>query len=400
MKRIFISLLILATFLSLPISNVKASASYLSVSLSYSPTSIYPGDSFTINALVTNHKYRKEYEEDDVILSNMQVLVNFDDNSKYIVPQTEQWELPLSSMEDDYKLTFSKTFVTSEDTPPGNFFITVESYTDKDDPSTLDHETQGQPLVILEKMTSDNNESSTNSNQNQESTQNEGEDQQIRVQLHERFLKDGSSTTRIDEMNQEQLRNVERFTIEEMNKNKVEFKNNMDLSSEETVEKMNNLTEYIDLSSCGKVTIDADSISVFNSPATITMLGLEFDREPDIYKDGKLATSDQVTNVSYSYSEESKGTLTFDVVGFSTYEAREIIEDEQSTVTSDQYGSDDFNTTVLLLIIGGITMAGIVIVIIIKLRQEKKFNLKPKETDKKTEEASNMDTKEEKSIEK
>lgn len=198
--------------------------------------------------------------------------------------------------------------------------------------------------------------------------QNQGEETQLRIRLHERLLAHNSETTRIDQMNQEQLRNVENFTLHVVSKNKVTFQNALDLSAKETITKLEDLDEYIDFEKTGKVTIDTDYLDFLDSPATITMYNLPFNQTPQIYKDGKLVTTEEVSNVVYVYSQTEGGTLSFDVNSFSTFEARGVSEE----TSADQEKQTDLSHIRLLLIIGLITVQGVVVAVVVKLIEKKR----------------------------
>jgi hypothetical protein len=135
------------------------------------------------------------------------------------------------------------------------------------------------------------------------------------VILPEIFTEKNSSTTNMDSITEtEELKAVEGFTIEVANQNKVSYQEALDLRE---VEKLENLDKYVFLSEVGKVTIESEEFPELGRSASITMRNLDFKETPKILKDGEDASS-FVSNINY---EQSDGVLTFDVTGFSTYEA-------------------------------------------------------------------------------
>jgi len=183
--------------------------------------------------------------------------------------------------------------------------------------------------------------------------------------LPQEFLNEGSVTTRIDEMTIDTLISVENFTLNTVGKNKVIFTDRLNLATYEVLLKLKDLEDYVDFSTIGKVSIDTDYLSFLKAGATVTMYDLKFEEEPDIYKDGKIATKDEVTNISY---DKDTGTLSFDVDTFSTYEARE--KSEEVTPQGKKVNTK-FPLLATLAVISGVTLVGIMVVIIYKKRVKK-----------------------------
>jgi hypothetical protein len=112
--------LILLTFFKFPVQATEIPVyNRIYVSLSFNPKEIYPGESFTITATITNTTFKESYEEEDIVLTNPGVSVLFNENSKYLEPVIDKWELPVGSMEGYRTLTFTKTLKTSINTPSG-----------------------------------------------------------------------------------------------------------------------------------------------------------------------------------------------------------------------------------------------------------------------------------------
>lgn len=195
------------------------------------------------------------------------------------------------------------------------------------------------------------------------------------IDLPDIFLLRGSTTTRLDEMSSEQMELVENLTFDVIGKNKVIFLNSINLTGTETQEKMNKLIEYIYLDTIGLVSINTYQLPFLESPATVTMYGLSFSETPDIYKDGVLATSQEVDNISYN---SESGILTFNVATFSEYEARENVAEEpdadQLTIDSGEAHNKNLWIYILCFSVIFITLVSSVVVIILVRRKRKKKN--------------------------
>lgn len=195
----------------------------------------------------------------------------------------------------------------------------------------------------------------------------------LQITLPDDLIVPGSTTTRIDQFTNEQLKSIPNFTIELVGKNKVVFKNPLDFSDTVTIELLNKLTDYIDIDTLGKVGIDSQNLPFFNSPATIYMYGLPFENTPLIYKDGKLVTNEEVSNIVYIYSLSKGGTLQFDVASFSTYEAKAA---EISQLDQEYKIPGEFSTLRIVIIIFLVTIEGIVVAVIVKRIERKRQNQK------------------------
>jgi hypothetical protein len=184
------------------------------------------------------------------------------------------------------------------------------------------------------------------------------------IHLDSLFVNHESSTTRIDQMSKEELRSISHFTLEIPGSCKITFKDQMDLSSDEIIEKINKLSEFLNISIKGKISINLQALPIFESPATITMYGLPYQKTPLIYKNGKLATNEDISNVIYIVSQSEGGTLQFDVTSVSNFEIKApqdnlLMNDEQS----NNYQTNSLKRMLLLIALitlQGMTVAGIV----------------------------------------
>lgn len=198
------------------------------------------------------------------------------------------------------------------------------------------------------------------------------------VTLDNAWLGTNSSTTRIDQMSKEELKSVEGFTLEnEEAGNKVEFTSTLDLSSDSTIEQLNILSNHTDFSTPGKISINSEKLSSLNSPAKVTMTKLLFKEPPLIYKDGKLVTQEDVSNIVYIYSQSDGGTLTFDATSFSVYEARARnigkSTSNSNTSTVKQYNNSNNELFKLLFLIFLITLQGIVVAVVVKTIERRRM---------------------------
>ena len=397
MKKMLTLLFTVSLALSTLQGNVFAggmtNAEMMSVSSSFSDYQIEQGDSFTLTVTVNNATYKETYESGDPKLTNPGVDVNFSEYSSYLIPETTTWTLPLSSMENTGSQTFTKTFDTEQDIPTGTLLIAVNSWTDKSNSDTLDHETQGSHMEILTSSNPPPSEPVEPVTPQEEPEPVAQEEELPEITLPGSLIEENSSTTRIDEMTCDELNALDGFTLETLDKNKIAFSGSFELCEDKIIEKLNKLSEYIDLSLTGKVSIDTDYLDFFVSKATVTMYGLSFAETPLIYKDGKLASTSEVSNINYSKVD---GTLTFDVESFSIYEARSKDSKDSASMTAGSNPvSKDFLFILLFLIfvITGIGIGGSVIYkkkVQPKSKQDKKDTPKEKKSDSKEKERSEV----------
>jgi hypothetical protein len=100
-------------------------------------------------------------------------------------------------------------------------------------------------------------------------------------------------------------------------KNKIVFNEPIvDMCDKNTIE---NLDNYIQMDKNGEISIDSESLSYLkDKSAVVTMRNLNFEEEPDIEVDGKLATSQDIANKTW---DQDSGVLTFEAKHFTTYKA-------------------------------------------------------------------------------
>jgi hypothetical protein len=129
------------------------------------------------------------------------------------------------------------------------------------------------------------------------------------------FTTVGSATTNLTSI--ADTKNVTNLTFDVVGKSKVVFSDPVDLSSTTARDLFKQLDSYVRMMHSGIVDIDSSVLSILaNKKATISLFNLPFVDKPDLLVNGKLATSKIVSNVSYKNK-----TLTFNVTGFSKYEA-------------------------------------------------------------------------------
>jgi len=129
------------------------------------------------------------------------------------------------------------------------------------------------------------------------------------------FTTVGSATTNLTSI--ADTKNVTNLTFDVVGKSKIVFSDPVDLSSTTTKDLFKQLDSYVRMVHLGIVDIDSSVLSIIaNKKATISMFNLPFVDKPDILVNGKLATNKVVSNVIYKNK-----ILTFNVTGFSKYEA-------------------------------------------------------------------------------
>jgi len=279
MKKIILLIIfpIIFSILFLVKSDVKAVDCYgqpMYAVISYEPTSVKQGEYFTLTVEVRNCTYKTEYEDTDVKLTNPGVTIQHKNYLQYLEPSSD-WVLPLGSMENYQVLTFSKTYRLKENTPIGYFGgNSVVRWIDKNDSSTMDHLPQsGEPMKVI---AGDNNYIDSNPSQGSNSQDQESQANQLmnKIELSAKYFEEGSHTTRLHEMSEEQLGNLNGFTLEIKNRAMVEFMGQVDLSSEERIALMNELDKYINMNEPGKIFVDTSTLTFLNLPAKIYMYNL------------------------------------------------------------------------------------------------------------------------------
>ncbi len=202
------------------------------------------------------------------------------------------------------------------DLAPGNYTINIDLSTkveykllDASTGSRIVNLTSGTPSVVLTYTLAAN-----------ELPVDENLDSIKNIVFPENLTKTGTSTTNLAEIadrNPSSLNSVANFTFEDVGKNKITYKSPLDLSNFNQYSRINNLANFLDLSTVGIISFDTTFLTFFDAEATITMSGLNLvewgEGEPvaKIYRDNQEYLPE---NMSYA-----SGKLTFDVDGFSSY---------------------------------------------------------------------------------
>ena len=107
--------------------------------------------------------------------------------------------------------------------------------------------------------------------------------------------------------------------FEKSGKGRISFTNTLDFLSYRFMRFMNNFGSMVVMND-GYVSLNAAMLDdIKNYGAQITMIGLDLGNQiPDIYVDGKLATSNDINGITY---DAVAGTLTFNASHFSAYKA-------------------------------------------------------------------------------
>jgi len=184
--------------------------------------------------------------------------------------------------------------------------------------------------IYIDKVTGATSSTTTTTTSKKTTTKNETIKN---VALPSVFTAVGSTTTNL--ANITDPKNVTNLTLDVVGKSKVVFSNSVDLSTTTAKGLFKQLDSYVRMTTTGVVAIDSSALSMLtNKKATISMFNLPFVDKPDILVNGKPATNKIVSNTAYKNK-----TLTFNVTGFSKYEAvpkLEIIEPKNKFETSKQ----------------------------------------------------------------
>lgn len=130
------------------------------------------------------------------------------------------------------------------------------------------------------------------------------------------FTAKGSKTTDLSKV--ADPKKVKNFTLDIPGKNKIVFKDTLDLSGESTVEALKKLDKYVLMDKPGIIDFDSKTLKALNKKATLTMYKLKHVFEPEILIDGKRDTKKVVSKTNY---DKKVGTLSFDVSHFSVFAA-------------------------------------------------------------------------------
>ncbi len=128
---------------------------------------------------------------------------------------------------------------------------------------------------------------------------------------------------------------VKAFTIAIDDKNEIKFEEDLDLSSQNSIEKLKELDKYVDLDEPGKIVVDSVAIPALNKKAKLTMLGLaKYVAAPEILVDGRVDSKKTVGKVTFN---KNKKSAEFSVSHFTTFTAipkLELVSPSNTTLTS------------------------------------------------------------------
>ncbi len=163
----------------------------------------------------------------------------------------------------------------------------------------------------------------------------EEENPLITVKLPATFTLGGSQTTQLKELTEEELSKVSNFIIDILGNGRIEFLEDLDLSSEDTRLNLEILNEFLEITT-GRLSLNTESLEELNKEARIYFYNLDLVPTADF----SIYTDNQISSVeSISYDEESR-TLSFNVDGFSTYAigpGLTVTEQEDTSTTEDHY---------------------------------------------------------------
>jgi|GEM_PF-4578764 len=153
------------------------------------------------------------------------------------------------------------------------------------------------------------------------------------IALPAQFTKVGSNSTLLSSLTLANFAAYPNFTLDNPEKNKVQYLGTIDFSNTEESSKLALLGEYVDLEKYGRVSIDTNVLKFLNKKAKVTMSGIKLVNWPGeatalIAKDGKDEPV-EVSNVALS----ADGKLSFEVTGFSTYVLKPRVRIDESNLT-------------------------------------------------------------------
>lgn len=164
----------------------------------------------------------------------------------------------------------------------------------------------------------------------------EVEDEEVTINIPSNFTSNGAETTQLNNRKMSELKNMEQFTLEIKNRSKIMFQENIDLSKEETINKLNKLSNYVFMDVIGEVTIASDLIPELDKPARVYFYDLNFVRVGDSYTP-LIVKDDQETNDITNIKLVDNDEIQFDVEGFSTYSVRPTLYFEQDEIQTKDF---------------------------------------------------------------
>lgn len=141
------------------------------------------------------------------------------------------------------------------------------------------------------------------------------------VKLPKIFLAKGSKTTNLAKVKNH--KKIKDFTLHVVNKNKIVFKETLNLSTQKTIGLLKKLDKYVKMSTAGKIELDSKAFAALNKKATLTMEKLKHISTPEVLVGGKKDTKGIVDSISY---DKNKGVLSFNVAHFTYFEAAPKLE--------------------------------------------------------------------------
>ena len=153
------------------------------------------------------------------------------------------------------------------------------------------------------------------------------------VTLPSVFGAKGSKTTDLSKLSDP--KKVKKLTFDVVGKNRIVFTDNVNLSSDKTVDLFKKLDKYVKMTKIGLVEVNSKTLSMLaKKKASVSMFKLHFLDTPDVFVNGKPDTKKIVSNIKYD-----KGTLTFSVKNFSRFEAvpkLEILEPKNGFIAEQE----------------------------------------------------------------
>jgi hypothetical protein len=275
--------------------------------------------------------YLKDASTQTFIDNALVTLTSPRDSIDYCLPS---WTFGFSANDHSYWMLCAAN--PGQQLPPQiTITISKDGYQTKTAAITYDNYLYDGGTIYLDKVTgtaSSNNV--TNTASSKKTTTATTKNETIKnVSLPSVFTAVGSTTTNL--ANVTDPKNVTNLTLDVVGKSKVVFSDSVDLSTTTAKELFEQLDSYVRMKPTGVVAIDSSVLSMLaNKRASISMFNLPFVDKPDILVNGKLATSKIVSNTTYKNK-----TLSFNVTGFSQYEAvpkLTIIEPKNGLETSKQ----------------------------------------------------------------
>ncbi len=185
------------------------------------------------------------------------------------------------------------------------------------------------------------NTGSSNNNSNT-STTSEPEIEYAPVsetEISSTFTKEGSETTSFTDMTLEDSKTVSELTIDDAEFGKIKYLEDKDLSDDKFLSIFEDLDNYFNFMT-GKVTVDTQDVSEFNSKALVTFYNINL-----VGNEIKIALDDEYNEEISSSAEYNKETkeLSFEVSSFSEYE---VMPNMQISLEKDSITIDTYNYTI------------------------------------------------------